>query len=71
MKLAEGGEDVLAKPQRGRSARMPGLSGAHIELQIGDRRACRFEQGEHLGLGVECIEALGLARLPAARLALA
>src|SRR3954449_9256865 len=66
MKLTESGNDGLGtKAELRRAARVPSRSGIRKDLQVGNWRARRFEQCEYLGLGVECIERLGLARLPA------
>ena len=72
VKFAEARQDCLrAKPERRRPAGMPGRAGVGEDLQVGDWRAGSLEQGKHFGLGVESIEGLCLAGLPAARAALA
>ncbi len=50
---------------------MPCRSGVRIKLKVRHWRASSLEKSERLGLGVEGVERLGLARLPAARLLVA
>ena len=59
------------EPQRPRLPRMPRRAGIPHHLQILDRRADRGEQSQRLSLGVERVERLCLALLPAARAILA
>jgi len=67
MKLSEGGQYSLwTKPDPSRAARMPDRPCVRKDLQVANRRSSRVEQCEYLGLGVERVEGLCLARMPAA-----
>ena len=72
MEHAEAGEHGLgAQPQSGRLTRVELRPGLSHDLQVVDWRTGLGQQGQGLGLGVEGIEGLGLARCPAAYGALA